>query len=599
MPGETISEFLGRVIRKRTRRLASGILESGRRVDTLTVGKRGRYVRYRQREGEIEDIAIIPTLQKAAIRSRIVGEKVLVIDRKDLCEKIRRRKRPAFIAIVFDTSTSMIQQGQAYTARKLMDLILLDAYQHRDRIAIVGFSGHEASIRLPITPSVDRARDVISALEFGGASPLFHGLMKGIEILEEKGKGERESMLVLILITDGGVNVPLNPVMSIEESLDEISSQLKDKDILLIVIDMSFGRCEMPYRIAEKCGGEYYMPEPFESEYKFVDPEEIRRLREVIAIPLISREVDGVLIRNMGPDAIQKIAKELDAMALEREFISSCVYHCEPGEIRMMCRECRLKTMKGEIETTVARIPFIRIPGSLTPAQLLGRVFVRNVVHDSILAQVNGGILFLEDVSLIDRAASRILYEVKQTGVARVYSPLIKKEVSYPSKFILVGYLPEGKSINPVLLQVFKICMDGSVITGPSHTLRRIMEQRSFEQNPDGFVKNLERGAREMLFTIIRSRTLYQKVETPASLYDLIVRICSEFSTSGNLAEVLIADVARAIASLHSAMKTSEADILLASEYVLPLIKAKEDGSGIIMSNADLEKTLRGLLSHA
>ena len=595
---EKIDDFLGRVIKRRTRRIASGVLESGRRIDTLTVGKRGRYVRYRQREGEIEDIAIIPTIQKAAIRSRIVGQNVLVIDRKDLCEKIRRRKRPAFISIVFDTSTSMTQHGRAYAARKVMDSILLDIYQHRDRISIVRFSGHSAEIELTVTASVDRGRDIISKLEFGGTTPLFFGLMKGVQILREKTKGERECMLVLLLITDGGANVPLNPLMSIEESLGAVSAELRDVGILTIVIDMSFGNSPMPGHIAEKCGGVCYMPEAFEVTYKFVDPEEIRRMREVIAVSLISPRVDGVLIRNMGPDAVNKIAKELDAMALEIESVASCIYHCDPKDVNRMCRECKIRAIGGELETTVSRMPFVKIPAALSPGQLTGKVFVRNVVQDSILANANGGILFLEDASKVDPASAKIILEAKQTGTVKVYSPALRRGISFPSRFILVGYLPEGRTVNTTLLPLFKVCMDGAYIIGPSHTLRRIREQRDFEQNPDGFIKNLEKGAKEMLFTIIRARTMYQRVETPTSLYDLVARICSDFSTSGNAAEVLIEDAARALTSLHSAIRTSEADILSAAECVLPLIRAKENGSGEIMGGKEIADTLRGLIGH-
>jgi len=595
---EKIDDFLERVIKRRTRRIASGVLESGRRIDTLTVGKRGRYIKYRQREGEIEDIAIIPTIHKAAIRSRIVGEKVLVIDRKDLCEKIRRRKRPAFISIVFDTSTSMTQSGRAYAARKIMDSILLDIYQHRDRISIVRFSGHSADIELTVTASVDRGRDVISKLEFGGTTPLFFGLMKGIQILKEKTKGERECMLVLLLITDGGANVPLNPLMSIEESLDAVSAGLKDVGILTIVVDMSFGSSQMPKHVAEKCGGVCYMPEAFEVTYRFVDPEEIRRMREVIAVSLISQRVDGVLIRNMGPDAIQKIVKELDAMALEMESVSSCTYHCDPKDLKRLCRECKIRAIGGELETTVSRMPFVKIQAALSPKELVGKVFVRHIVHDSILANANGGILFLEDVSKVDPQSAKIILEAKQTGMVKVHSPALGRDISYPSKFILVGYLPEGKTVNQTLLPLFKVCMDGAYIIGPSHTLRRIREQRDFEQNPDGFIKNLEKGAREMLFTIIRARTMYQRVETPTTLYDLVARICSDFATSGNMAEVLIEDVARSMASLHSAMRTSEADILAAAECVLPLIRAKENGSGKIMSGKEIADTIRGLIGH-
>lgn len=594
--GESIDRFLDRVIRRRARRIATGVLESGRRIDSLTVGKRGRYIRYRHREGDIQDIAIIPTLQRAAIRSRIVGEKVVVVDRSDLCEKIRRRKRPAFITIVLDASSSMSQHGGAYTTRKLIDSLLMDVYQNRDRVSVISVSGKDAEFLLPFTASVDRAREVISGTQFGGTTPLFHGMMRAIRILQDKVKGERECMPVMLVITDGGVNIPLRPVLSIEESLEEVASEVRELGMLTIVIDMSFGRSRIPEMIAGSCGGVCYMPEELEVQQRFVDPVELKMIREAIAIALVSPRCNAVLIRNMGEDAVQKIASEIENMALDIECVAGCPFGCGPDDPSTMCRGCYLKWVDSRIETTIRTMPIVRLDEVTSPDDILGRVFVRNLVTSSTLARANRGVLFLEDVSRVDPDAARVLLRVMRTGRFILTPPGTSTEVSFPSRFILIAYQPEGARIDPLLEPGFRICVDGAIITGPAHTLRRIRDQRVFEQDQEAFLKDLERGAKELMFSIIRARAAYARVDTPTPLLDLIVRICSEFLTAGNLAEVLIEDVARCMAALRGSSTVSEEDIISAAEYVLPVIRAGETPSGRVMSVEEAERSIRELV---
>ncbi len=73
------------LLKKKSRRIVTGTVRSGRRTEIITVGKQGKYIRYRTpKSGEMSDLALLPTITSAIMHSK--GGKVHVkkTDYKDL-----------------------------------------------------------------------------------------------------------------------------------------------------------------------------------------------------------------------------------------------------------------------------------------------------------------------------------------------------------------------------------------------------------------------------------------------------------------------------------------------------------------------------------
>ena len=62
--------------------------------------------------------------------------------------------------------------------------LLLDAYQRRDRVALISFRGTGAELLLPPTNSVDLAQLYLQDMPTGGRTPLSRGLYLALEVLE-------------------------------------------------------------------------------------------------------------------------------------------------------------------------------------------------------------------------------------------------------------------------------------------------------------------------------------------------------------------------------------------------------------------------------
>lgn len=236
---------------------------SGRRMNTLALRNRGRYLRQKMPQ-EGKDIAIDATIRAAApyqwVRS---GPNAIIVKGEDIREKERVGKTSAVVLFVVDASGSMGANQRMESAKGAVLSLLMDSYQKRDKIGMIAFKGKEAEIILPPCTSVDLALGRLRELPTGGKTPLSAGLSRGLQLLQGELRKDEESKLMMVLISDGRANEGMGG--KIKDELMAISERIKHLGIHTIVIDsevvdssfldMRLGYC---HQIADQCQGKYY-----------------------------------------------------------------------------------------------------------------------------------------------------------------------------------------------------------------------------------------------------------------------------------------------------------------------------------------------------
>jgi magnesium chelatase subunit D len=162
-------------------------------------------------------MAFDATIRAAAPYQKIRQKQDVAISivESDIREKIREMKTGCLMLFVVDVSGSMGTELMAETKAAIISL-LLDAYQRRDKVALVTFKGDSAKVLLPPTNSVDLARKLLRDLPVGGKTPLGHGLLKAHEMLTNYMLHDRYTTPLMILISDGGANVGIRSDISYE-----------------------------------------------------------------------------------------------------------------------------------------------------------------------------------------------------------------------------------------------------------------------------------------------------------------------------------------------------------------------------------------------
>jgi magnesium chelatase subunit D len=255
---KTVGKILNDFARNsQKKRLAAGRLKSGRRAEVLTKSKRGRYVRYRMPGEKITDIAIAPTVRAAAHHAK---DGKIEIKKGDIREKVRRRRISSLINIVFDTSGSMDESDKVQITTSVVLALLKDAYQRRDRVSLVTYSGRSGELVLPFTSSVEAAKRYLEKVPFGGTTPMASGILRGLDTLVREVKKEPSAVPIMILVTDGTANSPLHLGGNIKREIMQVCKQIADHRVNILVVDISATGSMLAKEVAMKSNGSYYHP---------------------------------------------------------------------------------------------------------------------------------------------------------------------------------------------------------------------------------------------------------------------------------------------------------------------------------------------------
>jgi len=237
---------------------------SGRRVESFASGPHGTYISSRMPIGPL-DPALDATIRAAAPyqSARDHGSCALMVKDSDIREKVRVGKVSSSCIFVVDASGSMGARARMQAAKGAVLSLLLDSYRQRDRVGMVAFRGDRADLVLPLCSSVDLARKCLAELPTGGKTPLSLGLAKGVEALLREKRKNRETIPVMVLISDGRANV--SGEGKIRDEVLGVSDRIRECGIHMVVIDTeerkeSFVKMQLGFcrEIAESSGGHYY-----------------------------------------------------------------------------------------------------------------------------------------------------------------------------------------------------------------------------------------------------------------------------------------------------------------------------------------------------
>jgi magnesium chelatase subunit D len=186
--------------------------ESGRRFRSLTARHSGRTVRAIPIH-PVTDPAIEATLRAAAPWQRERGwqpGEPVRLERGDLRQRVRERQARALLVLLVDGSDSVMARNLMAATKRALHALLQDAYEHRDRVALLVFRFAQARLVLPPTRNIALARQHVEHLHVGGCTPLAQGLLEAQRLIQIEQLRDPAVKPALVVLTDGEGNIDLS-----------------------------------------------------------------------------------------------------------------------------------------------------------------------------------------------------------------------------------------------------------------------------------------------------------------------------------------------------------------------------------------------------
>lgn len=131
---------------------------------------------------------------------------------EDLRRALRHGREGNLVVFVVDASGSMAARDRMAAVSGAALSLLRDAYQRRDKVAVVTFRGQEARLVLPPTSSAHIAGRRLNRFDTGGKTPLAEGLLLARDVVAREKVRDPARRSLVVVLTDGRATAGSDPL---------------------------------------------------------------------------------------------------------------------------------------------------------------------------------------------------------------------------------------------------------------------------------------------------------------------------------------------------------------------------------------------------
>lgn len=282
-------------------------------------------------------------------------------------------------------------------------------------------------------------------------------------------------------------------------------------------------------------------------------------MKLALLLNVIDPKIGGVMImgdRGTGKSTtIRAIADLLPQILV----VQDDPFNSHPSNYESISKEIKVALdNNGNIATNLVNVPMIDLPLGATEDRVCGTIDIEKALTEGIksfepglLAKANRGILYVDEVNLLDDHLVDILLDSAASGWNTVEREGIS--IRHPARFVLVGSgNPEEGELRPQLLDRFGMHAEIKTVKDPLLRVQ-IVEQRSdFDENPGFSLNKYQDKQYELKNKIVSAQEKLSSVVIDYSLRVKISEICSELDVDGLRGDIVINRAAKALAAYQN-----------------------------------------------
>jgi Mg-chelatase subunit ChlI len=301
------------------------------------------------------------------------------------------------------------------------------------------------------------------------------------------------------------------------------------------------------------------------------------RMRRALILNAVNPRIGGVHIRGERGTAKSTAARALAALLPQVKVVAGCRFGCDPENPAAYCTECRERVKdNGDLPVEERTTAFINLPVSATEDRVVGTLDIEKAIQHGerrfeagVLAAANRGLLYIDEVNLLDDHVVDVLLDSAAMGVNVIEREGIS--FSHPSRFILVGTMnPEEGELRPQLLDRFALSVEIHGIRDARERVQIMERNLSFEADPEGFREKWLSKELEISHQIETARLIVDEVKYTSRDLLSIAALTTSLNVDGHRSDLVILKAARAQAAFEDRTTITERDIALAAELALP-----------------------------
>ena len=300
---------------------------------------------------------------------------------------------------------------------------------------------------------------------------------------------------------------------------------------------------------------------------------EQERLKQALLLNAVNPAVGGLLVKGTSGTGKSTAVRGLAELLPEIDVVADCAFSCDPLS---PCASCRERAERGEtLPVTRRRRRIVDLPLNATEDRVSGSVDIARALTEGVqalepglLAEANRGILYVDEINLLDDHLTDVLLDAAALGVN-----LVEREgvsIAHPARFLLVGTMNEEEGeLRPQIADRIVLELPVEPVTDTEPRAEIVRRREAFTADPERFIGTWSAAQSELAQRVADAERLLTDVRVPDGLYSAIARLVLAAGVSSHRADITILECAKAAAALDGRVEVGVQDVLEAAQLAL------------------------------